>query len=639
MTTIPFFLAVALKGAVVLALAGLAALLLRHAPASARHGVWAAAFCGLLLLPVLEAMGPRWDISVLPSSGPAYAVPMPTPPAAPLPPAPPLPPGVVAFAPPGSPVHAADIADIGADVAAFEAEMAGFEAEMAGFEAEMEGFIAERARLGAEAASLAYFDVPGAAAPRWSSPVAWVVGAWALGAVLVALGWLSAFLAAHRLVRTATPEVDEEWAVLAERARRLSGLPAPVRLLRSDRLDVPIAWGYGRQAVVLPASSDAWSTDRREAVLLHEMAHLRRHDAWTQVLAQTAVALHWINPLAWVGYRRFLDAREQACDDAVIQGGARPSAYAEHLVGVARSLRRDRIALAAVAPMARRVPLESRVCSILDASRRRSSLGQPAVRRTVGLALVLVLPLAALRPVAEAQDRSAVDVSAQADSDVQVDVHADVETDTEADVLVEADVEADMEAAHAQIEATEADLEAAASQFEVTVSESTASGLDVEALERELDRSERALRETESKLIRLTAHAENDDDFCPEETLAALKRVGLSEEVRTAFAEALTEANVRTGDARAILAEVEAQIERSLSHQTIVVSASEYDAQRAAAEARRAALSFTVRGSSPPRPLQPRRIRVRRAAPEAPFDWDAVDRARRDAVRQRGASS
>ena len=403
MTTLPFLLAVALKGALVLLLAALAAALLRAAPASARHGVWAAAFGALLLLPVLESVGPRWAVGVLPPTapsavhvgGPALSVPAPAPP--PAPPSPPAPP----FVPDGR-AGQAELAAFEADAARRQAELIAFEREVAAFEHDVEAFHAETAALfdGAETSSAIVVGGPGARgghAPAWGP---WALALWGLGALAVGLGWLAATLAAHRLVATARPEADDEWAVLAERARRLSGLGAPVRLLWSDRLEVPIAWGLGRPAVVLPASADAWDEDRREAVLLHEMAHLRRRDAWTQALAQLAVALHWANPLAWLAYRRFLAAREQACDDAVLRGGARPSAYAAHLVGVARALGRDRFSLAGAAPMARKAPLEGRVASILDGTRRRGRLSRPALGGTLVAAALVVGPLAALRPVA-----------------------------------------------------------------------------------------------------------------------------------------------------------------------------------------------------------------------------------------------
>lgn len=391
-------LAVALKGLVVLAAAGLGARLLRGASASTRHGVWVVAFAALALLPVLEVAGPRWSVGVLPPAeavpfGPAIAPPLP-PPAPPAPPAPP---------PPPPPVFGSESSAY--SQVAFESQMQAFDRsmearEMDAFDDQVQAFGAwpDESEMLARPASGGVVSRLTRAASRSGQ---WLLALWAAGALAVSLGWLAALAAARRIVAQATPETDEEWAVLAERARRLVGLPAPVRLLRTDALDVPVAWGWGHGAVVLPAGADDWDEDRREAVLLHEMAHLVRRDAWSQGVAQAALAVHWANPLAWWGYRRFLDAREQACDDAVIRSGARPSAYAAHLVGVARAVRRDRLALAAVAPMARTSPIEERVVSILDAGRVRGVIGRTGAAALVVLSAGVLVPLAALQPVAQ----------------------------------------------------------------------------------------------------------------------------------------------------------------------------------------------------------------------------------------------
>ncbi|WP_412070251.1 M56 family metallopeptidase [Rubrivirga sp. IMCC43871] len=465
-------LTIALKGLLVLLVASLAARLLRRAPASARHGVWAAAFGALLLLPVLEAVGPDWTLGVLPAEhevvefAPHVAV-APLAPLAPVPPVPPAPPVAPA------PVPAFDGADarFDAEVAAFEgeveAEMAAFEHEIAAFEHEMGAFEAEMESFGEGASAFAF------ALERPAPPVTlagrragfWAGAVWLLGVLVVGLGWLAAFLAARRIVRNARPETDADWGVLAERARRLSGIEGPVRLLRTDALDVPIAWGYSAPAVVLPASADDWDEDRREAVLLHEMAHLRRRDAWTQALAQAALTLHWLNPLAWWGYRHFLVAREQACDDAVLAGGARPSDYAAHLVTVARGLRRESHALAAVAPMARRGPLEGRIVSILDADRQRGALGRLGGVGTVALATLVLVPLAAIQPVARALDTAPMvetvafaEVAPVADPALPAFAPAPVRADTDS---VRVRYRPDLEGARREIDRARRDLDRA----------------------------------------------------------------------------------------------------------------------------------------------------------------------------------
>ena len=62
-----------------------------------------------------------------------------------------------------------------------------------------------------------------------------------------------------------------------------------------------------------------------QAVLLHELAHLRRRDPLWQLVAHCGLALHWFNPLAWFAVRRLRIEQERACDDFVLRAGIRAS--------------------------------------------------------------------------------------------------------------------------------------------------------------------------------------------------------------------------------------------------------------------------------------------------------------------------
>ena len=106
--------------------------------------------------------------------------------------------------------------------------------------------------------------------------------------------------------------------------------------------------------VFLPCDAAGWSEERRRIVLLHELAHVRRGNAATQLLARLSLIVNWWNPLAWAAWREFLTERERATDDMVLDAGARASDYASHLLEVARAMQATpRLGWAAVA-MARR---------------------------------------------------------------------------------------------------------------------------------------------------------------------------------------------------------------------------------------------------------------------------------------------
>src|SRR5439155_1479877 len=154
---------------------------------------------------------------------------------------------------------------------------------------------------------------------------------------------------------------------------RQYGIERPVVLLENAETDVPVTWGIVYPVILLPSTAAQWDEEQRIAVLTHELAHVKRFDALTQLVAQLALALLWFHPLVWMAVRRMRLEREHACDDFVLVAGARPSRYADDLLGLARRLTRPTAPAAAALAMARRSELEGRLLAILDPATKRST--------------------------------------------------------------------------------------------------------------------------------------------------------------------------------------------------------------------------------------------------------------------------
>ena len=228
-----------------------------------------------------------------------------------------------------------------------------------------------------------------------------IVGTYAAGVFVMLIHLAVQRWRVHRLAQEAGELRDGKWtSLLSECAARLR-LRRSVRLLRSCEHSMPMALGTRRPAILIPATGDTWPEDRRQAVLLHELAHVARRDCLTQMLAHVACTMYWFHPGAWWVARRMRTERELACDDRVIAAGARASDYAGHLLEIAYSLGSYRAPALAVS-MARRRQLESRLRSVLDVGRNRNvpALAVRAAAALIAAALVLPLAGASLRTVA-----------------------------------------------------------------------------------------------------------------------------------------------------------------------------------------------------------------------------------------------
>jgi beta-lactamase regulating signal transducer with metallopeptidase domain/protocatechuate 3,4-dioxygenase beta subunit len=370
---------VALKGTLVLLTAALFALGARRASAATRHLAWALALYGLLALPVLSLALPGWQVPVLPrltadgSSGATGPVPVPDP-------------------APGTPSEAGRFPGPGFRSESRPAPQPGTDRPI----------VATALEQPVRSETVA--PLPADEAHPWS---AWVLAAWAGGACLVLTPMLVGLAGLWCLARKAQRIRDQSWAALAESLACRLGLNRRVTLLRCVRGTMPMTCGVVRPVVLLPVEADDWPAERRRLVLLHELAHVRRRDCLSQLLAQVACALYWFHPLAWVAARQLRLERERACDDQVLLVGSRASDYASLLLETARLLRSARVpALAAVA-MAQRSQLEGRLLAVLDPHRSRRSPSPAAVGFAFAALAAVLLPLAALRPWAAADDKPA----------------------------------------------------------------------------------------------------------------------------------------------------------------------------------------------------------------------------------------
>ena len=227
---------------------------------------------------------------------------------------------------------------------------------------------------------------------------------WAAVMAVIAASLAYAALAVRRIVKRARPLDTPDWLnPLWEVSDRLA-LDQPPRLLRSEDAKMPFACGLFAPTIVLPAECDSWSLDLRRAVLLHELAHVRRHDLIGHTLGRLACAVYWFHPLVWTAAKQLRSESERACDDLALACGARAADYAEHLLDIVTSVRRDSTPSVALA-MARRKEFEGRMLAILDPELRHSSPSRRQSATLIGsLALIsIVVGAAAPAPRASSQ--------------------------------------------------------------------------------------------------------------------------------------------------------------------------------------------------------------------------------------------
>lgn len=160
----------------------------------------------------------------------------------------------------------------------------------------------------------------------------WLAGMAALGGYVARQGWR-----ARRLVRAARPACAEVEQRL-EACRRQTGLRRSVGVRLSPSIGSPAVCGLVRPVILLPADlPDQLAPEALDAVLLHELTHLRRGDGWWHWLQTILQVGYWWHPLVWFANAHIRRLREQAVDEQVMALlGRAGGVYAETLVQVAR---------------------------------------------------------------------------------------------------------------------------------------------------------------------------------------------------------------------------------------------------------------------------------------------------------------
>lgn len=222
---------------------------------------------------------------------------------------------------------------------------------------------------------------------NWRESAAmWGAAAWAAGVVFLFARFLRAQRRLHSLAKTVVPAtIEPATAAAVLRALGVSKLPM---IGVSDCAPMPLVLGWRRPIVVLPVSLfEIASADRLRDVLIHESAHVLRHDPvihLAQHIARIAfwphLGVHWLN-------QQVARAREEVCDNFVLRGAASAD-YAETLFELAQTYGDARFGVALLGMFSKRWRLEDRIKGILNPARSRTTR---AGRRPLGVAFLLLL--------------------------------------------------------------------------------------------------------------------------------------------------------------------------------------------------------------------------------------------------------
>ena len=234
----------------------------------------------------------------------------------------------------------------------------------------------------------------GAFAPQGASlppsttngPLVWLVELWFLGVVVFSVRTFGGIVLLERLRRKAATPLSRTLLARCHQLQWAMGLERVVRYCESVHIGAPAVVGWFRPVVMLPASAlTGLSEAQLQAVLAHELAHIKRFDAFVNLFQIAAESLLFYHPAVWWLSKHIRAERENCCDDAAIAVCGSPVEYARALTLMEEWRRVPEFALAANSH-----PLAVRIKRLLGTPALESGL------RTAGLFAGLICLAAAV---------------------------------------------------------------------------------------------------------------------------------------------------------------------------------------------------------------------------------------------------
>lgn len=185
---------------------------------------------------------------------------------------------------------------------------------------------------------LAVATVPAAPSASVTSTALFALFAiWLAGCASILITWLVRWRRIAAAVRRGLPIEEGREVEMLRRLEHAAGLGTPIAFVLSDASLEPGVFGIRTPTLLWPRSIGERLDDAHvEAILTHEVSHVRRRDNLAAAIHMVVQAVFWFHPVVWWLGARLVDERERACDEAVIGLGSEPQVYAESILKTCR---------------------------------------------------------------------------------------------------------------------------------------------------------------------------------------------------------------------------------------------------------------------------------------------------------------
>jgi bla regulator protein blaR1 len=215
-----------------------------------------------------------------------------------------------------------------------------------------------------------------------------LVNIWFVGALLFLVRMATGMADLRQLHQKTHHEAEPKWLEFIRSQQEILKISRPVRLLSSIHIDMPLTYGILKPVILVPSALFLQLNPAQlEAIITHELAHVKRHDYLINLLQSMLEVVFFFHPVFWWINKEIKEQRENACDELAIRKGISPKDLAYGLANVLNMAQRH-VPEMALAAAKKNTPTLDRIKRIMGV---KTSSTQPTTLTTLTMMITLLL--------------------------------------------------------------------------------------------------------------------------------------------------------------------------------------------------------------------------------------------------------
>lgn len=215
-----------------------------------------------------------------------------------------------------------------------------------------------------------------------------LVNIWFVGALLFLVKMATGMADLRQLHQKTHHEAESKWLEFIRNQQEILKISRPVRLLSSIHIDMPLTYGILKPVILVPSALFLQLNPAQlEAIITHELAHVKRHDYLINILQSMLEVVFFFHPVFWWINKEIKEQRENACDELAIRKGISPKDLAYGLAHVL-NMAQQHVPEMALAAAKKNTPTLDRIKRIMGV---KTSSTQPTTLTTLTMMITLLL--------------------------------------------------------------------------------------------------------------------------------------------------------------------------------------------------------------------------------------------------------